>query len=361
MLIPLGGLLAACSDMNEMHDMYLRDGEITYVGRVDSVRILSGRERVKLFYWLTDPRVKRLQLFWNQKRDSLQVAVPEHEPLDALDVTIGDGNGVIAEGNHTFLIYSHDERGHRSVVFETLVNIYGEQYQARLLQRRVIETKVADNNDITVLWGGSSSADEIGIALTYTDNNGVVHNDFYPNVGSETLLPNVDPTKGITYQTLYMPEPTAIDTFRTELQKVPVVKITNVALGKPVTASDILTPTEPTQQPANAVDGLTAYTTTRWVSTAAGEHWLEIDLQGEYTVSSFKTWNGQGSGYSNPITRMKLQAWLNGEWVDVHEVNNNSDTQYGASFNPVTTTKVRLYCYSQVRLFEIAVYSIITY
>ena len=40
--------LAACSDMNDVHDIYLKNGETVYIGRVDSIHVFSGRERVKI-------------------------------------------------------------------------------------------------------------------------------------------------------------------------------------------------------------------------------------------------------------------------------------------------------------------------
>jgi beta-glucanase (GH16 family) len=140
----------------------------------------------------------------------------------------------------------------------------------------------------------------------------------------------------------------------------------NVALGKPVTASDVYS-TAAEHQPANAVDGNYYTSAPRWLSNGSvngmDEHWLEIDLQGEYSISSFKTWNGN-AGYEYPVTRLKLQAWIDGDWVDVADSGagkNNTDPCYGADFEPVATNKVRLYAYSRVRLFEIAVYGIMMY
>ena len=122
----------SCSDMNDLHDPYLRDGEITYVGRIDSLKSFSGRERVLIQYWISDPRVKHLQILWNQRQDSIRVPVPPHDPTDSLEVMIGDGNGEIPEKDHTFFFYSHDDRGHRSIVFESLISVYGERYQSSL-------------------------------------------------------------------------------------------------------------------------------------------------------------------------------------------------------------------------------------
>jgi hypothetical protein len=205
----------SCSDMNDMHDKYLRDGEKTYVGRVDSVRVFSGNERVLIRYWITDPRVKKLHILWNQKRDSTVVSVPEHEPLDALEVMIGEGNGNITEGDHTFFFYSHDDRGHRSVVFESLINVYGERYQATLINRSLKGVTKSGDNKLTLTWGGSSSANEIGIEILFKHISGEEKSEFIPieDIRTTTVIEEVDFDGSIQYRTWFKPNPDAIDRF----------------------------------------------------------------------------------------------------------------------------------------------------
>ncbi|MDR0573257.1 MAG: discoidin domain-containing protein [Tannerella sp.] len=352
----------SCSDMNDMHDKYLRDGEKTYVGRVDSIKTFSGDERVLIQYWITDPRVKSLHVLWNQKRDSIIVPVPEHKPLDVMEVMIGEGNGSIAEGDHTLFFYSHDERGHRSVVFETLINIYGERYQEQLLNRRVTGNEPSDDGTLVINWAGANSNDEVGVEIVYTQQGKTKPDTaYYPDMGSAVTLENVDYTQGVTYRTLYKPTPEALDTFYTSFARINIRRITNVALGKPASGSPANDPAAANQQPSNAVDGVTATSGGRFVSTtAAAPRWIEIDLQGEFTVSGFKTWSGSGS-YGYPMSTFELQAWIDGDWVTVHSVAGNSDPLYGADFPPVTAGKIRLTGNIEFRLYEIEVYSIVTY
>jgi hypothetical protein len=213
----------SCSDMNDMHDKYLQDGEKTYVGRIDSVKHLSGKERVLIRYWITDPRVKELHVLWNQKRDSIVVPVPEHEPLDVLEAMIGEGNGEISEGDHTFFFYSYDNRGHRSVVFETLINVYGERYQATLINRS-LKNKTKNGNELTLTWGGSSSADEIGIEFIYKQISGQEKSEFIPigELGTTTVIDGIDFSGTIQYRTWYKPRPDAIDQFSAPLVNIEI-------------------------------------------------------------------------------------------------------------------------------------------
>ncbi|MDD4460002.1 MAG: discoidin domain-containing protein, partial [Proteiniphilum sp.] len=103
----------------------------------------------------------------------------------------------------------------------------------------------------------------------------------------------------------------------------------------------------------------------RWVSPASGEHWLEVDLQGEYAISGFNSWTGNAGALSHPTKNFYFQAWIGGEWVNLVEIADNSDPVVGASFPEVTTSKVRYfvpdYSGNRVRLYELEVYSVVTF
>lgn len=212
--------IISCSDMNDMHDPYMKNGEITYIGRVDSMQAFSGRERVLIHYWLTDPRVKTLHILWNQGKDSLVVTIPEHDPLDVLSVMIGEGETKIKEGDYTFFFYSHDDRGHRSVKFETLINVYGDRYQATLNNRSVKKvTKDESKHKLTLEWGGSSSVNETGVEILYTDMSGMGKKSFIDvgKLSEPAVIEEVDFSKTIQYQTWYKPSFLAIDQFNAPL------------------------------------------------------------------------------------------------------------------------------------------------
>lgn len=356
-------IVSACSDMNDLHDIYLRDGEIIYVGRIDSIKSFSGRERALIQYWITDPRVKYLHIFWNQRRDSIVVPVPPHDPTDSLEVMIGDGNGIITEGDHTIFIYSNDTRGHRSVVFESLISVYGDQYQASLINRPIGNTELDEDNNLIITWKESVSSDEIGILVSYLDNAGNPMELFIPSdtLANPVVFDDIDVTKPISYRTMFLPGEFAIDTFYTEVaESIKVTLIDNVALHKNTTVSDMLSSS---YHGGNAVDGVIS-SDSRWVSTSSGAHWIEIDLGQAYPIRSFQTYNGSGNVPNMAIKNFMFQVNIDDEWLTVVEVSDNTNHSYSAIFEEVITNKVRLfvpdYPDNQVRLFELEVYSIIT-
>ena len=78
-LIAVAFLLAclSCSKMNDNIDQYLSQGEITYLARPDSVKLFPGRERFLTHFWVRDPRVSEMRIYWSMKKDSLCVPIPE--------------------------------------------------------------------------------------------------------------------------------------------------------------------------------------------------------------------------------------------------------------------------------------------
>ena len=138
----------------------------------------------------------------------------------------------------------------------------------------------------------------------------------------------------------------------------PVETRNNVVLNKPVTVSDF---NAANQMGEMAVDGDRLYTHSRWATDDShNAHWIEIDLQGSYTISAF----GLFRDLSNLVQKMpkfSLQVWTGSAWVDVvTEENNTTDFEYYKEFAPVTTDKVRwyvpAYTNNRVILLEIEVY-----
>lgn len=135
--------------------------------------------------------------------------------------------------------------------------------------------------------------------------------------------------------------------------------IVNVALNKPTTTNG--------NYNANyigpkAVDGDFS-NGSRWLSANNTEvHWIEIDLEQEYNIVSFKTWLGANGNFSYAMPTFSFQAMIDGEWVDLVNVTGNSEPVFEAYFPVTATSKVRYYVPSYgnnlVRLYEIEVYAV---
>jgi len=362
--ILIGIILAtvSCEKMNDKHKTWLENGEIVYIGKVDSLKAFAGDERILFRYWISDPRVKKLNISWSLGKESLEIPVPAHLPAEHLELYIGKNEKSIVEGIHTFNWVTWDQHGNKSIVFETTTNVYGQRYQSRLTNRSVINANAA-GTDVTVTWGGKLDDEEVELILDYTTTSDVqVTMRYTSDEATSVLLPNVKLTAPIMYRTLYIPEPTAIDTFSAESQKIDVQTRVNVVLNKPVTHSDANLPTQGGEM---AIDGDRTSSESRWVSDASNlEHWIDIDLQGTYTISAFAIWRDIATA-TQRMPQFCLQAWIDGEWVDAFCEQNNTMAEYYREIESVTTDRVRFYVppytNNRVRLFELEVYSIIKY
>jgi hypothetical protein len=352
-------IVTGCAQMNDKHDEFLARGETVYIGKIDSVTAFPGKGRLMFRYWISDPRANKVTLYWGPEDVYSKVLTVEpHQPEDIQEVFLNESDGII-ENTYTFHWISSDMYGNKSMLFESIASVYGDQYQEKLLNRRIVATDPDDDGNIGVTWASASSEEELGIEIFYTPKGGQTVAEYYPKLGTSLALTNVDYTQGVTYRTLYKPTPTAIDTFYTAAARMNIVKRVNVVLGKPVTASDILNDSYPGSK---AVDGQLG-DASRWVSSATGsEHWIEVDLQGEYSISNYKFWNGSSNNYNNnPLASFKLQAWVDGAWTDAHASAVANDGPFNADFPPVTTSKVRFISPTQTRIYELEVYSIVVY
>jgi hypothetical protein len=358
-----------CENMNDKYDRYLQEGETIYIGKVDSVKAFPGDGRIMFRYWLSDPRAKTLKIYWSNKKDSVAIPVTPHAAKDSFDIILGSQKAVL-ENNYTFQWVSWDDNGNSSVVFEKNAAVYGTRYKGRLINKIVSSIEISENH-LAINWAAPTSSEDIGVEMSYTDvfdnsvrrfiGNGdmvyeVIENGM-PRNRYRLELENADFTKGVKYRTLYLPEPAVIDTFYAETASVEIIQKVNVALGKNAISSDDLNTNFPA---SNAVDGVFV-DASRWVSTASGDHWLEIDLGETCNIDGFKTWNGSGGQFNTPIPKFDFQVWIDGAWVNLISVEGNTNAQYATDFAPVATNRVRFYSYSQTRLFEVEVYSTVRY
>lgn len=207
-----------CTDMNDKHDIYLVGGEEIYIGKVDSLNVFPGNNRVKIRFWASDPRCKAVGFFWSPFNDSTFVNINKTSSIDSFEVIIGDtiSNKEIKEGTYTFKVFTYDNKNHRSVPFEKIVKVYGEKYQAALSNRVLISKMYSSvNGNLLLSFGMPINEDDIGLEISYSDRDGFDKDTVIVNedITFPVILPIVDSSKEVAYRTLYLPEPLAIDTF----------------------------------------------------------------------------------------------------------------------------------------------------
>lgn len=219
-IVVLYFLVLSCSDMNDKHDIYLAIGEKIYIGKVDSINVFPGNNRTKIRFWASDPRCKAVGFYWSPFNDSIIVDINKTSSTDSFELLIGgqESEKTIREGSYTLKILTFDKKGNRSIPFEKIIRIYGEKYQSSLSNRVLISnTYNSSNSSLLLNFGLPINTEDIGVRVSYTDDNGTPHQVSFDN--TETSAPititDIDKTKEVAYSTLYVPNPLAIDTFNT--------------------------------------------------------------------------------------------------------------------------------------------------
>jgi len=140
-------LLLSCSKWDDFKK-YIADGEIHYTGKMDSVKIYSGKERVMLYGLLkSDPNIDRIVVSWDNGKDSMVYPfAKQHAGIDTFTRTFP-----VNEGVKSFKVTTHDPDGNKSVDVYAVGTSYGETFRRRLANRNILSLDFGDAAT-TVNW-----------------------------------------------------------------------------------------------------------------------------------------------------------------------------------------------------------------
>lgn len=205
----------SCSKMNDTYKDFLSDGERIYVGKADSVNVYPGKNRL-LLSWLaiSDPKIKSAKIYWNNRTDSLAVAIHKSPKIDTVNVLIDD----LSENAYSFDIIIFDDEGNRSIVVNATGSVYGDQYQQSLLTRPYSSVEWQD--DVLAIAWGAASTGAIGSEIEYAAKNGAQKKLYMPVDADTTKISDLGEHAELRYRTLFMPDSLAIDTFYTDYHKI---------------------------------------------------------------------------------------------------------------------------------------------
>lgn len=213
-LLPLAWGGFSCSKMNDLHDKYLKDGEIIYLGKFDSLSLSPGKNRLKVEYWLSDPKVKKTEIFWSLKTKSIRVDVSLATDPDRPGVFFIDD---LEEGALNFDIYNRNAEMTLSSVAENVsTNVYGDNFQETSVINRSVKTSYnAATSVMQIVWSGVYDY-SYQTEVVYTDGNDSERTIVTPSAKDTTLLNDFPPTGTFTYRTVYLPTENCIDYFYTD-------------------------------------------------------------------------------------------------------------------------------------------------
>lgn len=203
----------ACSDMNDLHEKYLEQGETIYLAKFDSVKLYPGRYRVRVDYWVTDPKAEKCMIEWNMGASSKTVditntsgEIPNSFYLEDLEETTI---------SFDFCTYT-EEMEYPSLKTNVTTTVYGDKYMSALLNASVSSYSYSPiTQELTFYWSGNYEG-AIAYLIKYTDISGEKQ-EIRVDVNNEkkVVLPDFPEFGSFTYATVYLPVTKAIDEFIT--------------------------------------------------------------------------------------------------------------------------------------------------
>jgi hypothetical protein len=322
-LVTIGiAALTSCTKMDDFKQ-YSEGGEISYTGKVDSLKIRSGRNRVLVQgLFISDRKVTKCKIYWNSRQDSLIVPVTRTLAVDSLKTYVNN----LFEGSYNFEVITYDKEGNPSIpVVKSGVKVYGDNYAASLINMPTSDISL-EGTTTTITWGGlDKTSGAQYMDLSYTNTAGAkVRTKKLVSAPTATLL-DYKYRSTFDYRTVYLPDTMAIDTFYTDYR-------TGINARTDVTASFIANPgkmvpgsTTGTQfQPVSTSQGAVVSGNTAtwrrlasWTSNAQANNWgTGFDTYGTYvqrTAENVVNYGSMSMEAGKNVTTPALNTITNGK------------------------------------------------
>lgn len=239
----VGLFFQSCSDITEMQREYLDRGEKLYVGKIDSIQMRGGLNRIQMEGLLRYTRTAvRCEISWaDQTREYL---IDDIRQGDTARVMI-DG---LQEGTYRFTVQTFDTEGNQSLKDEYFGYAYGEQYKMSQTKKFISEMKPEPSKMILV-W--NLSDDAIFVDVSYEVTDGKIKKLILPGDVAQTDLADWKKGGKIESVTYTLPEKNAVDTIRLD----PVVQYFPTEVEYEVNKSNFRAVPLPTDSKGNGYDG----------------------------------------------------------------------------------------------------------
>ncbi|MBD0831545.1 DUF5013 domain-containing protein [Aestuariibaculum sp. TT11] len=222
--------ISACTKMDDGYKEFLEGGEISYTGKIDSLKVYSGKNRVKVEgLFMSDPKITECRVFWNNGEDFVSVPVNRTNGVDTLEVIIDN----LEENIYSFDVRTYDALGNESVSVSGIGSVYGERYQNSLYSRPVYSNVLVGNELEVKLGDMDLSSGVIGSEIVYTNQSDEESKIFVPIDSFTQKIPDFKAGSIYSFSTLFLPDETSIDTFYTtpiEYKPVPTPVLGNAAI-----------------------------------------------------------------------------------------------------------------------------------
>ncbi|MET0637328.1 MAG: DUF4998 domain-containing protein [Chitinophagaceae bacterium] len=207
--------LFGCTQKPDDFRDFLNDEEILYPGAILNSFVRPGNERLGIGWSPSpDPSITHYRVYWNNRRDSIDVPASSHSPADTIFTIINN----LQEYNYSFFVYSLDAKGNQSVPIEiSNARVYGNAYRQSLMNRAINLSDPYDllndeGNEITLKFLQADTANTVTFIRYINTADVPTEITLSPTQNSITLNDFKYGTK-VAYQSVYKPSNIALDSF----------------------------------------------------------------------------------------------------------------------------------------------------
>ncbi|MDD3036548.1 DUF4998 domain-containing protein [Bacteroides sp.] len=202
-LLALMAGLSSCTDLTGTFEDFQGDGEITYSGKIDSLVIKEGLNKIQvegfLYYAGT---AKEAVIQWEDQQKI--VSLDGYSKNDRLAVLVDN----LKEGLYVFKVFTLDKDKNRSVISTLQANVYGEKFIAA--QNPVSYTATfTERNTVEIEWADIPKLSKA--VLEYTDNQDNLQQiDILPE-NAKTVIYKFKPGTSLKITTYVKPSEKALE------------------------------------------------------------------------------------------------------------------------------------------------------
>lgn len=235
----------SCSGMLDSIQPYLDEGETIYVGKLDSLKVFSGKNRIKIQGKMMYG-VNQMKCVINYRNpitlapESKEFPIVREEPREELEFLLDN----MEEGQYDFSVITYDPKNNQSIPTEISAYAYGEQYQQsltnRILRNISPEQVMGENNQPTWIakidWNISRGDGIVGCNIDYEQEEGGFKSIYVPVDETTTALDNFKEGGLLRYNTEYIPEEESLDKFVTEYLEMALPQKSYIGISKDLTS-----------------------------------------------------------------------------------------------------------------------------
>lgn len=155
--------IISCDDMNSIQEQYL-NGEQVYAGKLDSLKVFSGFERLKI--------VSNTQFLGNAKKAT--VSWDDQTRIFIIDQIVDNEFEMIIDGllerNYEFDLYTTDENGNQSVMQTLRGRAFGNKFISGQTARRLVNFDLEPSGD-QIIWANKAESEYVVYTTVRYENN----------------------------------------------------------------------------------------------------------------------------------------------------------------------------------------------